>query len=122
MTDRISAQELLEGYSILFSPELRLAHDAALLWAAEMEPDRWPSIPTLWRFSRCYGVDVGQLAALCGILSYKVGRKTIFCDSRRAPAVVHRTSARNFSRKVLAAYGYYVTASQLCARDRAVVH
>lgn len=118
----ISSQELLDGYDILFSPELRLAHEACLIWSAEMEPDGWPSIPTLWRFARCYDVPVGELAALCGVLTYKIGRKTIFCDSRRAPEVVHRTSARNFSRKVLAAYGYYATAAAMIQRDRTAVH
>ena len=118
----MTGQEIMQGYGVMFPAPLRLAHEAVLLWSREMEPDRWPSIPAIVRFSRCYGVDVGQLAALCGILSYKVGRKTIFCDSRREPAVVHRTTANKFSRKVLAAYGYYVTAATMVARDRAVVH
>lgn len=122
MAERISAQELLDGYDVLFSAQLRLAHEACLLWAAEMEPDGWPTIPTLWRFSRCYDVPVGELAALCGVLSYKVGRKTIFCDSRRVPAHVRMTSANRFSRKVLAAYGYYATAAEMIARDRAPAH
>lgn len=118
----ITGQELLDGYPVLFDSNTRLAHEAVLLWSREMEPDGWPSVPAIMRFSRCYGVDVGQLAALCGILSYPVGRKTVFCDSRREPAVVHRTAANKFSRKVLAAYGYYVTAATMVARDRAVVH
>jgi hypothetical protein len=118
----MTSEELLDGYDILFSPELRLAHEAVLTYAAEMEPDGWPSIPTLWRFARCYDVPVGELAALCGVLTYKIGRKTIFCDSRRAPAVVHRTSARNFSRKVLAAYGFYNTAAALSLGEGARVH
>ena len=118
----ISSQELIEGYDILFSPELRLAHEACLIWSAEMEPDGWPSIPTLWRFSRCYGVDVGQLAALCGVLTYKIGRKTVFCDSRRAPAHVRITSSDRFSRKVLAAYGFYATAAAMSQGAGAAVH
>lgn len=118
----MTAEELVAGYGVLFSPELRLAHEAVLTYAAEMEPDGWPSIPTLWRFSRCYDVDVGQLAALCGVLTYKIGRKTVFCDSRRAPGHVRMTDTARFSRKVLAAYGFFATASELSARDRARVH
>ena len=118
MTD----QELVDGYDILFSPELRLAHEAVLTYAAEMEPDGWPSVSTLWRFSRCYDVDVGQLSALCGVLTYKIGRKTVFCDSRRAPAHVRITSNDRFSRKVLAAYGFYATAAELSRRNGARVH
>lgn len=122
MTRRIGAQELLDGYDILFSPELRLAHEACLLWSAEMEPDGWPSIPTLWRFAKCYGVDVGQLSALCGVLTYKIGRKTVFCDSRRSPGHVRMTDTARFGRKVLAAYGYYATAAAMIQRDRTAVH
>lgn len=118
----MTAEELVAGYDILFTPELRLAHEAVLTYAAEVEPDGWPSIPTLWRFARCYDVHVGELAALCGVLSYKIGRKTVFCDSRRSPAFVHRTSARNYSRKVLAAYGFYNTAASLSQGIGAQVH
>ena len=118
MTD----QELIEGYEVLFDANLRLAHEAVLTYAAEMEPDGWPSVPTLWRFSRCYNVDVGQLSALCGVLTYKIGRKTVFCDSRRVPAHVRITTPVKFSRKILAAYGFYATAAELSQRDGARVH
>jgi hypothetical protein len=118
----MTGQELVDGYDILFSPELRLAHEAVLTYAAEMEPDGWPSVPTLWRFSRCYDVDVGQLAALCGVLTYKIGRKTVFCDSRRVPAHVRITSGDRFSRKVLVAFGFYNTAASLSQGEGAQVH
>lgn len=118
----ISSQELIDGYEVLFDADLRLAHEAVLTYAAEMEPDGWPSIPTLWRFSRCYGVDVGQLSALCGVLTYKIGRKTVFCDSRRVSAHVRITSSDRFSRKVLAAYGFYATAAELSRRGGARLH
>lgn len=86
MADRISAQELLDGYDILFDSNTRLAHEACLLWAQENEPDGWPTPATLWRFAKFYGVDVGQLSALCGVLTYKIGRKTVYCDSAGSPA------------------------------------
>ncbi len=87
-----------------------------------MELDGWPSIPTLWQFARCYSVDVGQLAALCGVLTCKIGRKTVFCDSRRAPGHIRMTDTARFSRKVLAAKGCYATAAEVIQRDRAAVH
>lgn len=122
MAGRISAQELLDGYDILFSAPLRLAHEAVLTAAAELEPDGWPSIPMVVKWAKCYDVNVAELAALCGILSFRLGNRTIFCDSRRAPAVVRRASPNRFSRKVLAAYGYYATAAAMIERDRAAVH
>ena len=118
----MTGQELIEGYDILFGPDLRLAHEAVLTYAAEMEPDGWPSIPTLWRFARCYGVDVGELAGLCGVLTYRIGRRTVFCDSRRDPALVYRTTPSKFSRRTITAYGFYVTAATLSERDGARMH
>ena len=117
----MTGQELIDGHEVLFDTNLRLAHEAVLTFAAEMEPDGWPSVPTLWRFSRCYDVDVGQLSALCGVLTCKIGRKTVFCDSRRAPAHVRITTPDRFSRKVLAAYGFYATAAELSQCDGARV-
>ena len=117
----MTAEELIAGYDTLFDAPLRLAHEAILTYAAEVEPDGWPSVPTFWRFARCYDVDVGQLAALCGVLTYKIGRKTVFCDSRRAPGHVRMTDTARFSRKVLSAYGFFATASELSARDCARV-
>ena len=97
---------------------MRLAHNALLNWAEEMEPN----IPALRRFARFYRVPSGELAALCGIPSYRLGNRTVYCDATRSPAHVKMTPAGRFSRRVLAAYGYYVTAAELVARDRAVMH
>jgi hypothetical protein len=118
----MTAEELIDGYGILFDAPLRLAHEAVITYAAAEEPDGWPSIPTLYRFARSYRVDVGQLAALCGVLTYRIGRKLVFCDSRRSPAHVRMTAPAKFGRKVLAAYGFYATAANLIARDRARAH
>ena len=64
----ISSQELIEGYDILFSPELRLAHEAVLTASAELCDDGWPTPAMLVRFAKCYGVPLAELAGLCGIL------------------------------------------------------
>lgn len=122
MTDRISAQELLDGYDVLFSTDLRLAHEAVLTLAAETEPDGWPTVPMLIRFARCYGVPLEQLAGLCGVLVSKIGRRTVFSDARRHPALVNRLNATTWSRRALVAYGFYNNASLMLARDGARVH
>ena len=118
MTD----EDFLSHFDTLFSPTMRLAHEALLRWAEEHEPDGWPDIPTIRRFARFYGVPSGELAALCGIPSYRLGNRTVYCDATRCPAHVKMTPAGRFSRRVLAAYGYYVTAAELAARDRAALH
>lgn len=122
MTDRISAQELIDGYDVLFSPELRLAHEAVLTYAAETEPDGWPTVPVLIRFAKCYGVPLEQLAGLCGVLVRKIGNRTVFSDSRRCPELVNRINANMWNRRVLVAYGFYATAARMTMRDGDRVH
>lgn len=118
----MSDEDFLAAFDLLFSPQMRLAHEAVLRWADEMEPDGWPSIPTVLRFARCYDVPSGELAGLCGILSYRLGNRMVYCDATRTPAHVRMTPTGRFSRRVIAAYGYYVTAAQMAARDRAALH
>ncbi len=97
MVNTMSDADFLARFDVLFSPTMRLAHDVLLNWAGEMEPDGWPGIPAILRFARCYGVPSGELAALCGVLSYRLGNKTVYCDARAC----HRPtdSAKLISRK-----------------------
>jgi hypothetical protein len=118
MTD----QEILDGYELLFDTNLRLAHEALLQWSAENEPDCWPSPAAIVRFAACYSVPVPELAGLVGILTMKVGRRTVFCDARRHPELVNRNNVARFSRASLVAYGFYNVASEMTARDQAMVH
>ena len=118
----IHSQELIEGYEVLFSVPLRLAHEAVLTASAELCDDGWPTVPMLIRFAKCYGVPLEQLAGLCGVLVRKIGNKTVFSDSRRCPELVNRTNSTNWSRRALVAYGFYNTAVQMTMRDRDRVH
>ncbi len=118
----LSGQELLDGYDILFSPELRLAHEAVLTLAAETEPDGWPTVPMLIRFAKCYGVPLDALAGLCGVLVSKIGNRTVFSDARRTPELVNRLNATKWSRRALVSYGFYNTAAQMASREGARVH
>lgn len=118
----IHAQELLDGYEILFDTNTRLAHEAVLLWAAENEPDGWPTPAAVRRFATCYGVDLDTLAGLCGILAVRRGNSHYYCDSRRRPELVNRMNTTRFSRRALAAYGFYATAAAMIQRDRAITH
>ena len=118
----IHSQELIEGYEVLFSVPLRLAHEAVLTASAEMTDDGWPTPAMLVRFAKCYGVPLEQLAGLCGILVRKIGNKTVFSDSRRCPELVNRTNALQWSRRALTAYGFYNTASALSQGEGAAIH
>lgn len=116
------AQELLDGYEILFDTNTRLAHEAVLLWAAENEPDGWPTPAAVRRFATCYGVDLDTLAGLCGILAVRRGNSHYYCDSRRRPELVNRMNTTRFSRRALVAYGFYNTASALSQAEGAAIH
>ena len=118
MTD----QDFLGHYGILFSRQMRLAHQALLLWAEEMEPDAWPTVPTILRFARFYDVNPGELAALVGIIRIRVDGGTRFIDTYRQPEHVKSVTVPKTHRRNMIAYEYYVTAAELVARDRAVLH
>ena len=118
----IHSQELIEGYEVLFSVTLRLAHEAVLTASAELCDDGWPTVPMLIRFAKCYDVPLEQLAGLCGILVRKIGNKTVFSDSRRCPELVNRTNALQWSRRALVAYGFFNTASALSQGEGAAIH
>jgi hypothetical protein len=118
----MTGEELFDGYDILFSPELRLAHEAVLTAAAELSEDGWPTVPMILRWAKCYDVPVAELAGLCGILAVKRGNSHYYCDSRRHPELVNRLSPARFSRRALVAYGFYNNAALLIARSRAAVH
>ena len=118
----IHTQELLDGYDILFDTNTRLAHESVLLWAAENEPDGWPTPAAVRRFATCYGVDLDTLAGLCGILAVRRGNSHCYCDSRRHPELVNRMNTTRFSRRALVAYGFYNTAAALSQGAGARVH
>lgn len=103
---------------------MNLAHDAVLAFAAECAPDRWPSVPTILRFAACYQVCARELAALCGILSYRLSPRgrVVWVDAYRHPEHARLTSPQRPSRRLLSAYGCYVAAAALAARDRAGLH
>lgn len=118
MTD----DQVLSGYHVIFSRQMRLAHEALLLWAEEMEPDAWPTVPTILRFARFYDVNPGELAALVGIIKIRADGVTRYIDTYRQPENVKSVTVPKTHRRNIVAYGYYVTAAELAARDRAVLH
>lgn len=115
---------LVAGLPLVFGRRMALAHEALLRFAGECEPDRWPSVKSAIRFAAAHEVDAQVLAALVGIVSYRLspGGKLIFADAQRAPELVRRTSPGRLPGKVLAAYGLYVAAATQAERARAHLH
>jgi hypothetical protein len=115
---------LVAGLPLVFGRRIALAHEALLRFAGECEPDRWPSVKSTIRFAAAHEVDAQVLAALVGIVSYRLSPKgkLIFADAQRAPELVRRTSPGRLPGKVLAAYGLYVAAATQAERARAHLH
>ena len=122
MAREMTDNELIGGRDTLFDANTRLAQEAVLLWAAENEPDGWPTAKAVHSFAKLYGVDLDTLAGLCGILAVRRGNSHYYCDSRRHPELVNRLNPERYSRRALVAYGYYVTAAQMVIRRQAAIH
>jgi len=112
---------LVAGIPVVFGDRMSAAHTALLEFARDFIPDCWPDVPSCLRFADAFGVDARELAALCGILSYRQSRRgrVVWVDAWRHPEVARRTNPRLLAPRLLSAYGCYVAAMTLIAQDRA---
>lgn len=112
---------LVAGIPLVFGDRMSAAHTALLMFARDFIPDRWPDVASCLRFTDAFGVDARELAALCGILSYRQSRRgrVVWVDAWRHPEVARRTNPRLLAPRLLSAYGCYVAAMALIAQDRA---
>jgi len=121
MTRAERDRRIVDTAPAILPPALWLAHEALLLWAAECEPDAWPTVPAVIRFARAYEVDPQELGAMVGIVSFRLtprGR-VVWCDSQRFPELVRRTNPGRLTRAVQRGYGYFCAVAALVERDRA---
>jgi hypothetical protein len=110
MSERERDRRIAAGYNILLSPELRLAHQALLAWANEMEPDGWPTPTSVTRFAALYGVSPASLGALFGLLSFRAGGRTVWCDEFREPGTARRAGLNSFGPTVMVPFGIFLAA------------
>jgi hypothetical protein len=110
MSERERDRRIAAGYTILLSPELRLAHQALLAWANEMEPDGWPTPASVTRFAAFYGVSPASLGALFGLLSFRAGGRTVWCDEFREPGTARRAGPNRFGPTVTIPFGIFLAA------------
>lgn len=111
------------GYQHLLTPQLRLAHQALLAWASEVEPDGWPTPASVTRFAAFYGVPSAPLGALFGLLSRKVGRSVAWVDAAREHQYSGRLRDDDYGPEVQACFGIYRAATAVLEReDAAAVH
>ncbi len=97
---------IVEGYHVLLSENLRLAH-AAILEYANANND---------------GVKRTALGGLVGLLPYRIGRRTVWVDAARVPDLARRVGLETFPRDALVSFGIFCAAADTLARETATLH
>ena len=113
---------IVEGYHVLLSENLRFAHGAILEYANAHNDDFWPTGRDVIRFARFYRVSRPALGGLVGLLSYRLGRRMVWVDAARAPAVARRVGMEAFARDATVSFGIFCAAAATLEREAATVH
>lgn len=126
MTPQETAAEadarIVEGYHVLLSENLRLAHAAMMEFANANNDDYWPKGRDVIRFARFYGVKQTALGGLVGLLPYRIGRRTVWVDAARVPDLARRVGLETFPRDALVSFGIFCAAADTLARETATLH
>ena len=113
---------IVEGYHVLLSENLRLAHAAILEYANANNDDFWPKGRDVIRFARFYRVSRPALGGLVGLLPYRLGRRMVWVDAARAPAVARRVGMETFARDAMVSFGIFCAAAATLNRESATLH
>ncbi len=113
---------IVEGYHVLLSDDLRLAHAAMLAHADAHNDDGWPLGRDVIRFARFYRVTQPALGGLVGLLPHRVGRRTCWVDAARVPDLARRVGLATFPRDALMSFGIFCAAAATLDRESATVH
>lgn len=113
---------IVEGYHVLLSENLRLAHAAILEYANANNDDFWPKGRDVIRFARFYRVSASALGGLVGLLPYRLGRRTVWVDAARIPDIARRVGMDTFPRAALVSFGIFCAAAATLDRESATLH
>ena len=113
---------IVEGYHVLLSENLRLAHAAMLEYAHANNDDFWPLGRDVIRFARFYRVSRAALGGLVGLLPHRMGRRTCWADAARVPNLARRVGMETFSREALVSFGIFCAAADTLERESATLH
>lgn len=127
MTQQEAAQaeadaRIVEGYHVLLSDNLRLAHAAMMEFANANNDDYWPKGRDVIRFARFYRVSAPALGGLVGLLPYRLGRRTVWVDAARVPDLGRRVGLETFPRDALVSFGIFCAAADTLDRESATLH
>lgn len=113
---------IVEGYHVLLSENLRLAHAAILEYAHANNSDFWPKGRDVTRFARFYRVSQAALGGLVGLLPYRLGRRTVWVDAARVPDLARRVGPETFPRAAMVSFGIFCAAAATLDREAATLH
>lgn len=122
MTEADADARIVEGYHVLLSENLRLAHAAILAHANAHNDDFWPKGRDVIRFARFYRVSLSALGGLVGLLPYRLGRRTVWVDAARVPDLARRVGMETFAREGMVSFGIFCAAVDTLEREAATVH
>jgi hypothetical protein len=122
MTEAEADARIVEGYHVLLSENLRLAHAAILAHANANNDDYWPKGRDVIRFARFYRVSQSALGGLVGLLPYRLGRRTVWVDAARVPDLARRVGMETFAREAMVSFGIFCAAVDTLEREAATVH
>jgi len=122
VTEAENDARIVEGYQVLLSENLRLAHAAILAHANAHNDDFWPKGRDVIRFARFYRVTQTALGGLVGLLPYRIGRRTVWVDAARVPTLARRVGLKTFPRDALVSFGIFCAAAATLDRESATLH
>lgn len=114
----LSAQQIVEGYELLFDPLMRAAQRACFEKASLTRDDGRPTVADALAFAKLFGVDGAELAAFFGHLCWTEGKQTIWVDGRAGQVSTWLARQRSTKRQAIA-YGFQ---SALFSASEPVVH
>jgi len=103
---RPSAQEVVDGYDVLFTPLMRAAHRACFEKARLTREDGWPALADVLAFAKLFEVSAAELGAFFGYLSYQDGGRAVWVDVR-AGEVSSWAARRYATREQAIASGFF---------------
>lgn len=77
----ITAEQVVDGYALLFDPLTRAAHFACLERARLTRKDGWPSVADCLAFAHLYDIEAAPFAAFFGYLGWTERSQMIWVDA-----------------------------------------
>ncbi len=113
-----TAQQVVEGYEVLFDPLMRAAQRACFERALLTRDDGRPTPTDALTFAKLYGVDAAELAAFFGHLCWVERGRTIWVDALSGEVSTWVARQRSTRRQAIA-FGFQ---SALAEVSRPVLH